>query len=65
MSNVMEKWQTRSIELESQVKKNYDNKKFARQLIAGAKEHVDYSYGTNRNEVEWWVTYCKELEARV
>lgn len=64
MSSLLEKWQIRAIELEDQIKKLYENKKFAKQLIAGAKEETDYSYKTEK-DAEWYVNYCKALEKRV
>lgn len=64
MSGLLEKWQLRAIELETQIKKQYENKKFAKQLIAGAKEETDYTYKAEK-DVEWFVNYCKALEKRV
>ena len=61
----MEKWQLKAIDLEKQIKKQYKDSglKFAKQLIAGASEEIDYSYQAERN-VEWWVKYCGALESR-
>lgn len=60
--HIMEKWQLRAIELEKEIKKNYENKKFAKQLITGAKQDADL-IKTDR-DCEWWVNYCKALESR-
>lgn len=62
--SVMEKWQQKAIELEKQIKKTYAPNKFAKQLITGAKEEVDYSYKAEK-DIEWYVKYCKALEARL
>lgn len=64
MVSVLEKWQLKAIELETQIKKQYENKKFAKQLITGAKQETDFSYKTEK-DVEWYVTYCKALETRI
>jgi hypothetical protein len=63
MVSLLEKWQLRAIELEQDIKKMYDNKKLAKQLITGAKQETDFSYKTER-DVEWYVNYCKALEKR-
>lgn len=62
--SVMEKWQQKAVELEKQIKKNYSSNKFAKQLITGAKEEVEYSYKTEK-DVEWFVKYCQALETRL
>jgi hypothetical protein len=63
MVSLLEKWQLRALELEADIKKMYDNKKLAKQLITGAKQEADFAYKTER-DVEWYVTYCKALETR-
>ena len=68
MASVMEKWQQKAILLEKQLKKQYKETgvKFAKQLIYGAREEVDYSYKPKtEGDVEWWVKYCGALESRV
>lgn len=64
MASVMEKWQQRAIDLEKQIKKIYTNNKFAKQLINGAREEIDYSYKAEK-DVEWYVKYCNALETRL
>jgi hypothetical protein len=59
-----ERLQQKAIELEKQIKTNQINKALARQLIAGAKENVDYSYQKERNDT-WYLNYIRELEARL
>ena len=62
--HVSEKWQLKSIELEKKIKEMYKPNKFAKQLIMGAREEVDYSFQTEKN-IEWYVKYCKALENRL
>jgi hypothetical protein len=61
--HALERLQLTAIDLEKQIKANYD-KAFARQLIAGAKEAVDYSYQKERDQM-WFVKYIEELESRL
>lgn len=64
--HLMEKWQSKAIDLEKKIKITYKESgtKFARQLINGAKEAVDYGYKAER-DLEWWVKYCHALEERL
>jgi hypothetical protein len=62
--NVMEKWQQKALALEAQLKKIYTPNKYAKQLINGAKDDVDYSYKAEK-DVEWYVKYCQALESRL
>lgn len=68
MAHVLEKLQIRALELEKQIKEKYKKEgsgiKFAKQLINGAKDAVNYSYQTDRDE-KWYVEYGRELEKRL
>jgi hypothetical protein len=61
--DLMLKYQNMAIDLEKNLKSKYANK-FAKQLINGAKDAVNYSYGKDK-DVEWYVKYVRELEKRV
>ncbi len=59
-----ERIQKKAIELEKQIKNEYSNKSIALQLIAGAKEAVNYSYQKER-DIQWFIKYINELERRL
>lgn len=66
MAHVLETLQQRAIDLEKKIKTKYKESgiKFAKQLINGAKDEVNYSYSAEKDE-KWWVEYGRALESRL
>ncbi len=64
MAHVLETLQLRCIELEKQLKSKYGSIKFAKQLINGAKDDVNYAFSKEKTE-KWWIMYAQELEKRL
>lgn len=63
MAHVLETLQLSAIDTEKKIKAKY-GKELGKQLIAGAKEAVDYSFQREKT-VEWWIKYNRELEERL
>jgi hypothetical protein len=65
MAHALEELALRAEKLVKNIKKKYEsNKALGRQIIAGARETADYSCGSDRWSMQWYVQYIKELETR-